>query len=194
MMSGETSVSSMKISRIHITGNAGAGKTTMSKQLGDETGLPVYGLDSIVWEARWKKRPKDERYALEDELISQTNWIIEGVSDRVRRAADLVIFLDRSRPKCLIRCFKRSLPYLLHSRPELPDDCPELLIIPKLLEIIWKFPSGVREKIIRDGQESDKLNYFKRLTTDLEIDEFVSSFNLMYDHNDDFSRQAGQVT
>jgi hypothetical protein len=42
---------------------------------------------------------------------------------------------------------KRNWRFLFRSRPELPDNCPELLILPRLLELIWKFPSLVGARI-----------------------------------------------
>jgi adenylate kinase family enzyme len=43
--------------RIHITGNAGSGKTTLAIALGQLIGLHVHHLDSIVWQPGWKKAP-----------------------------------------------------------------------------------------------------------------------------------------
>ncbi|MGJ8528612.1 hypothetical protein [Maritalea sp.] len=136
--------------RIHITGNAGSGKTTLAHQLGSALGLPVFGLDSIVWQAGWQKTPNMMRTAAEESLISKNDWIIEGVSERVRKAADTIIFLDVSRTTSLWRCAKRNWKYLFRSRPELPEDCPEILIIPKLIKIIWGFKHNVSPSIIND--------------------------------------------
>lgn len=43
--------------KIHVTGNAGAGKTTIARKIGNELGLDVFGLDKIVWQAGWVKTP-----------------------------------------------------------------------------------------------------------------------------------------
>ena len=50
--------------RIHITGNAGSGKSTFAKSIGDILGVHVYGLDKIVWKEGWKKTPLHERKSL----------------------------------------------------------------------------------------------------------------------------------
>ena len=38
-----------KYMRLHITGNAGGGKSTFAENVGDILGIHVYGLDNIVW-------------------------------------------------------------------------------------------------------------------------------------------------
>lgn len=47
--------------KVIVTGNAGSGKTTLSKQIADKLEIKQYGLDKIVWKERWHKTPKEER-------------------------------------------------------------------------------------------------------------------------------------
>lgn len=134
--------------KVFITGNAGSGKTTLAARLGTELGVPVYGLDSIVWRPGWKKASAQERDAAIAALVKKPAWIIDGVAPAVLSAADIVIFLDLPRHRCILRCAKRNWRYLLSSRPGLPEDCPEIRIIGRLLQIIWRFPSRVRPGIL----------------------------------------------
>lgn len=136
--------------KIHITGNAGSGKTTLARELGAALDLPVFGLDTIVWQSGWAKTPRDIVAVKERELISQPKWIIEGVSHIVRDAADVFIFLDVSRKTSIVRCAKRNWRFLFSGRSELPDNCPEILILPQLLKIIWNFNERVRPHIMSD--------------------------------------------
>lgn len=143
--------------RIHVTGNAGAGKTTLAKHLARKHNLPVFHLDRVVWKTGWKKTAIEERDQKVNDMIARPAWVIDGVSHEVREAADLTIFLDVPRGLCMVRCFRRNLPYLLRSRPELPDGCPELLIVPQLLRIIWRFPSLVRPIILGAMAEDQRI-------------------------------------
>lgn len=127
--------------RINITGNAGAGKTTLAKELSFLLHLPCFSLDSIVWQSGWGKTPYDQRTALEAEQICKPKWVIDGVSINVRAAADIVIFLDEPRFICAWRALRRSLKYFFRTRPEMPLNCPEWRIIPTLIRIIWRFPT-----------------------------------------------------
>jgi adenylate kinase family enzyme len=155
--------------RIHITGNAGSGKTTLARKLGAITGLEVHGLDAVVWQAGWQRTPPEQRRELEHELIASEAWIIEGVSRIVRDAADTVIFLDISPWLATWRCAKRNLPYLFRSRPGLPEDCPEIKIVWPLLRIIWKFNRLVRPTILKDFEGHNGKQFFHiRNDDDLE--------------------------
>lgn len=123
-------------------------------ELGEALGVPAYSLDAIVWRPGWKKTPAEERAAAERALAAGPAWIIDGVSSTVRQASDLVLFLDVPAHRCARRALARSLRHLTSSRPGLPDGCPEWRIVPRLLQIIRRFPSGagrqIREEAARD--------------------------------------------
>jgi adenylate kinase family enzyme len=157
------------MTRIHITGNAGSGKSTLAAQLGASLSIPVFGLDKIVWMPGWKKVSPNERQRLERSLVSRSSWVIEGVSKTVREAADVVILLDVGRPTAFLRCAKRNWRYLFHSRPGLPPNCPEILIIPRLSHLIWKFPRDIQPQIVSDMRDSRARSFHVRNAKDLEL-------------------------
>ena len=136
--------------RINITGNAGVGKTTLSKRLSAELGLPLIEMDRIVWGPGWKEVPKDERERRLLPLLEQEVWVVDGVSRKARELADIIVFIDLPSSLCVWRCARRILKYGLGARAGLPPHCPEWKIIPRLLQIIYKFPSTARKIILED--------------------------------------------
>ena len=146
--------------RINITGYAGVGKSTMAKLLGDALGLPIYNLDSIVWQPGWGTTPIEECRDKISNLTNQPDWIIDGVSRLVWDAADIIVFLDFSRRLSLARCAKRNWPYLFRSRPDLPERCPEILIIPRLIQIIIQIPQKVKPKILEYARTESNRKIF----------------------------------
>jgi adenylate kinase family enzyme len=153
--------------RIHVTGNAGAGKTTLARELGNRLRAPVVHLDRVVWQSGWKKVPLAEKEELLRRIAEPASWLVEGVSGIIRQRADLVVFLDVPRHVCLWRCLKRNWRYLFRSRPELPDNCPEYLILPSLLKMIWEFPALVGARIHSEAQHSNRYVVIRN-RTDLE--------------------------
>ena len=138
--------------RVLVTGNAGSGKTTLAAALGAQLELEVIGLDRVVWRPRWQKAPPEERRAAEAEIAARPAWVVDGVSRTILAAADLVVFLDLPRPVCLWRGVRRCLRSLFRSRPELPERCPEILILPHLVRLIWRFPVQTRPGILAGAQ------------------------------------------
>lgn len=136
--------------RVLVTGNAGAGKTTFASSLADALNVPCHSLDGVVWQERWQKTPQNEKDMQIEALIATEAWVIDGVSDRVLQAADVVVFLDVPRPVSAWRAMRRNVRYLFKSRPGLPRRCPEVLVIPKLARLIWRFPLHVRPRILRE--------------------------------------------
>lgn len=145
--------------RIHVTGNAGAGKTTLATALGERLNLPVFYLDSIVWQSGWVKTTAAERQPQELAWCTQEAWIIEGVSPLARQHADRVLVLDTPAWQCLWRAGKRNLPYAFRSRPGLPPNCPEIKILPQLLRIITRFDSTVRQDLLGESKVSTKYRW-----------------------------------
>ena len=149
--------------RIIVTGNAGSGKSTLARRVSAEMGIPFYSLDRVIWQTGWKKTPEDEKLGLLYELIAQEEWVIDGVSAVVQSAADVVIFLDVPRRICFLRAMKRSVRYLFRSRPEMPPGCPEILILPTLLRIIWNFPMRARVRILQQATAENGSRQFQHV-------------------------------
>ena len=136
--------------RVLVTGNAGSGKTSFASSLAKVLDVPCHSLDGIVWQERWRKTPQHEKDAKIEALIATDAWVIDGVSDRVLQAADVVVFLDVPRSVSAWRAMRRNVRYLFKSRPGLPPRCPEVLVIPKLARLIWRFPRHIRPRILRE--------------------------------------------
>ena len=153
--------------RINVTGNAGSGKSTLSRQLSRELGLPLIEMDRLIWKAGWQQVPKERYQAQLAPLLQQESWVLDGVSKLARQQADLIVFLDYPRRVCAWRCAKRNWRYLFRSRPGLPEGCPEWKIVLTLTNIIIGFPNHAREAILKDAAELDSAAVIIKNTADL---------------------------
>ena len=100
--------------RVVILGRGASGKSTLARRLGEITGLPVIDLDKVFWQAGLFPTPRDEWVALQEKLVTEDGWIMDGdlgpydaVEVRLR-AADTIIFLDFSLIRCAWRAIRRS--------------------------------------------------------------------------------------
>lgn len=160
--------------RILVTGNAGSGKSTLAKRISAKCGIPYHSLDGIVWQSGWKKTPTAEKIRRIHELTGANSWVIDGVSLEVQNAAEIVVFLDMPRTVCLWRVMNRNWRYLFRSRPELPPGCPEILIIPTLIRIIWNFPARIRPRILAQMHESRNSQRFFHIRTKAELEDCLA--------------------
>lgn len=91
--------------KIIIIGCPGSGKSTFARALRDRTGLPLYHLDMLYWNA--DKTNVDKSVFLErlSEVLRQDEWIIDGnygsTMELRLSACDTAIFLDYPTEVCL---------------------------------------------------------------------------------------------
>lgn len=157
--------------RINVTGNAGAGKSTVASALGEALGIDVVGLDQIVWQPGWHPTPAEQRLARITEVVERPAWVVDGVSGLVRQSADLIVFIDLNRRISLWRSARRNVRYLWRPRPGLPDGCPEALIFHRLVKMIMRFPHEVRPTILRDAELAPA---FVHVRTRAELDDLLA--------------------
>jgi adenylate kinase family enzyme len=141
------------ISRVVVTGMAGAGKSTFSRALSAKTGLPLIHLDIHFWKAGWVEPSEDEWRETQRGLLASEQWIADGTYhatlDLRLERADTVVFLDTPWWVCARRAFVRGI----RRRPvgfQLPDGCDEsffrrLTAEWSLVWRIWKHRRSERE-------------------------------------------------
>lgn len=144
--------------RIMIVGCGGAGKSTLARQLGEKTGLPVVHLDTLFWRPGWVSVSQAEFDALHRAAIAGEKWIVDGNFDRTiperLERCDTVIYLDFSRMACLLGVAKRILTTYGKVRPDMGDGCPERFDW-DFLKWVWNFNRNKREQNYRRFQETD---------------------------------------
>lgn len=138
--------------RVAVIGCGGSGKSTMSRKLGEITNLPVYHLDALHFEPGWVAMPKDRWVQLQQQIIQEDKWIIDGNYGRTidirMNEADTIIFFDLPRWITLYRVIKRRMMYHGRTRPDLREGCPERLDW-KFLRWVWGYRSTQRPDLIK---------------------------------------------
>jgi len=64
--------------RVAVFGNAGGGKSTLSRKLAEITGLPLYTIDKMQWKEGGDPVPQEEFLAAHASLMREDAWIIDG--------------------------------------------------------------------------------------------------------------------
>ena len=179
----EKSVSNMTVpvsmERILIIGCGGAGKSTLSKQLGDAMNLPVYHLDKLWWKPGWVEESVEHFDAELAKILKQKQWIIDGNYNRTLperlKYADAVIFLDYSSWLCLFRALKRIFRWRGQVRPDMGTGCPERLDL-EFLRYIWTYNRDMRPRT--EASLSAFSGPVIRLTHPCSLEEIRNLLNL----------------
>ena len=65
--------------RINVVGTSGSGKSTISKKLAENLGVPYIELDALFWGPNWTTTPDDEFFeSLEKQLTATDGWVLDG--------------------------------------------------------------------------------------------------------------------
>lgn len=88
-----------EMKRVAVFGNAGGGKSTLSKRLAETTGLPLIVLDLVQYKPGGQKIADEEFQTVHAEILQQDCWIIDGFGslDTVWQRLDLadtLVYID----------------------------------------------------------------------------------------------------
>jgi adenylate kinase family enzyme len=125
-----------------VFGNAGGGKSTLSKQLSDITGLPLYALDKFQYQAGGAKVSDEEYQRSHYLLLNQDRWIIDGFGSIdtlwVRlNAADTLVFVDLPLYVHFAWVTKRFLMSPIKPPEGYPENSPILRSAISSYRVLW---------------------------------------------------------
>ena len=171
--------------KVVIIGSAGAGKSTLARKLGSKLNIKVVHLDRVFWQRGWKRKTRDTRIDILQELVREKQWIIEGnyfsSSELHLDAADTLLHLvcriikrHLEYPKllCLCRIIKRHLEYHKHSRRDIPEGCTDKITALRILKIL-AFPFRGR-RTLKQKLRNYKSKQIIWLRSSKEVEEFLA--------------------
>ncbi|WP_019909862.1 DNA topology modulation protein [Paenibacillus sp. HW567] len=164
--------------RVLIIGSAGAGKSTLSRRIGEALNIPVIHLDAFYWQPGWVATEREEWEQVVKAHVAKDTWVLDGnysaTLDMRLERADTVIFLDMPRLLCLYRVIKRRIQYRGRTRPDLNEGCPERLDWPFIVWI-WNYRKRSRSKVIAKLEACGEEKQVIILDSRHSIQNFISS-------------------
>jgi len=154
-----------------IFGLPGSGKSTLAMTLSQSLKLPFYHLDKYFYVENWVERDKKDFLTIQQKLVEQDTWIIDGNAIRsleMRYArADLVLYFCVPRPLCLGRLIKRRF-FKDTSIQDRAKGCRERLPF-HLIRYMWTFDHRVRPILEQLQKAYPTTPFYKiRSATDLK--------------------------
>lgn len=164
--------------KIMIFGRPGSGKSTLANQLGKELNIPVYHLDKYFYVENWIERDKQEFLDIQQDLVSQENWIIDGNNTKsleMRYAeANVAIYISLPRYICLWRICKRYW-FKDQTIDDRAPGCPERFFNWKFLVYTWTFDNRVKDQIGFLQTNYPKVKFY-RIESDEQLLELKDVF------------------
>jgi adenylate kinase family enzyme len=117
------------VKRVAVFGNAGAGKSTLARQLAEITRLPLFIIDKLQFRERSEAVPHDQYVKAQRDLLAQEGWVIDGYGDTATAwerfdAADTLIHVDPRLPVLYWRVTKRLIKGVVADPEGWPKDSP----------------------------------------------------------------------
>ncbi len=140
--------------RILVYGVTGSGKSTAAVRLGAATGLPVHLADELTWLPGWvpvDPETQRQRFAA---IAATDEWVLDTAysswRDVVLPRCELVVGLDYSRWRSLVRLVRRTASRIVDRRPICNGNVETLRgALSRDSIIVWHFRSfpGKRDRL-----------------------------------------------
>lgn len=150
--------------KVAVFGNAGGGKSTLSKRLAETTNLPLIVLDLVQYQPRGKKVTDEEYKTTHAEILQQDYWIIDGFGslDTVWKrleAADTLVYIDLPVFQHYLWVTKRFIKGFWVAPEGYPENSPLLKSTLNAYQVVWlchkKLTPKYREYVekVRDSKQ-----------------------------------------
>lgn len=164
--------------KVAVFGNAGGGKSTLSKRLSEITGLPLYVLDKIKKPEGDTEIPDEDYKHRHQQILATDRWIIDGFGCMETiwvqlNKADSLIFVDLPLYVHFWWVTKRLITGYFKTPEGWPDKSPILkssLLSYRVLWLCHKYLTPKYREYIKQAQ-SIKSVYYIRSTK--QISQFL---------------------
>lgn len=154
--------------RVAIIGNAGGGKTTLSKRMAADLGVPYHSIDAVQWMPGWRFNPQFE--AVHDSWLTEPAWVIDGIGtwssiEKRFAAADTVLWIDLPLPRHLWWATKRLGKNTVRPDPDVPAGCSLLTNVYSFYRMILDIDQRHRGRLalaVEKARDSGKVVHVLR--------------------------------
>lgn len=166
--------------KVAVFGNAGGGKSTLSKKLAAMTGLPLYSLDKIKYQAGGTEVPPEDYQRLHQDLIATDRWIIDGFGSietvwlRLEQA-DSLIFVDLPIHRHVWWVTKRLLTGYFKPPEGWPDGSPIFKSSLNSYRALWLCHKYLTPKYREYVEQAQKTKRVYHLRSTAQIAQFFAS-------------------
>lgn len=166
--------------KVAVFGNAGGGKSTLSKRLSEITGLPLYVLDKIQYQSGGTEVPHEDYKHLHQQILATERWIIDGFGcietlwPRLDEA-DTLVFVDLPLYRHFWWVTKRLITGYVKPPAGWPDKSPIFKSSMSSYRVLWlchKYLTPKYREYIEQAQSTKSVYHIR---SPQQISQFLES-------------------
>jgi hypothetical protein len=167
------------MARIVVIGNAGGGKSTLSRKLADCRNVSYIEIDRLLWQQGWVMAPADVFFLEHREIIARDSWLIDGlgledsIPERISRATE-VILIDMPLWMHFWLAAERQIAWVQGALEHPPAGLAQMVPTRDMFRTLWEVDQswmpGIRRLCARAATEGKLV---MRLTSVDELDAFT---------------------
>jgi adenylate kinase family enzyme len=165
--------------RVAVIGNSGGGKSTLSRRLSQQFGLPCFEVDAFLWQPGWVLNAVEVYEEQHQRIIASDRWILDGlgrletIADRVARASDIIL-IDMPLWMHFWLAAQRQIAWAAGSIDNPPAGATEMPPTEALFQTIWDVDQNWMPDIrCLVGTEEARGKRVFRLTSVSELTNFA---------------------
>lgn len=155
--------------RVAVFGNAGGGKSTLSRRLSEITGLPLYILDKLKYQPGGIEIPQEDYERVHQQILAEDKWIIDGFGSMETlwprlNAADSLVFIDLPLYVHFLWVTKRFITGYFNPPQGWPDNSPILKSSFKSYQVLWlchKYLTPKYREYVEQAQSNKKVYHIR---------------------------------
>ena len=164
--------------RVAVIGNGGGGKSTLSRRVSQQFGLPCFEVDAFLWRPGWVLSSVEAYEDQHRRIIASDRWILDGlgrletIADRLARATDIVL-IDMPLWVHFWLAAERQIAWAAGSIDNPPAGATKMPPTEALFQTIWDVDQNWMPDIRRlaDAEEAKGKHVF-RLASVSELTQF----------------------
>lgn len=159
--------------RCSIIGNAGGGKSILSRALATKADIPLHEMDNYLWKENWQSVPNDTFIEQHDELISNEQWIIDGfgipesIQPRFDRSTHIV-FVDLPIWLHFAIAAERQMAWKEGTQKFPPGGMRSPPPTKHLFEMMWRIHTELRPRVMEMLEAAEKRGATAEIVTSTE--------------------------
>ncbi|AFY32264.1 hypothetical protein [Calothrix sp. PCC 7507] len=166
--------------KVAVFGNAGGGKSTLSRRLWEITGLPLHVLDKIKYQSGGIEVPHEDYKRAHQEILVSERWIIDGFGCMETLwlrldEADTLVYVDLPLYVHFLWVTKRLITGFFKSPAGWPENSPILKSSLNSYRALWlcqKYLTPKYREYIKQAQSTKSVYH---ICSTKEIAQFFES-------------------